>query len=70
MKTQLTQLKSFSEFYSFQQNHKKSNFEEAQYFLLVAFTLFLTSKTETDEPQFNRNNPVLAAEVLSGYLDA
>ena len=33
MKTHLIQLKSLSEFYSCYQNYKKSNFEEAQYFL-------------------------------------
>ena len=38
-------------------------------FCLVAFTL-PTSKTETDKPQCNRNNPSLAVEVLSAYLDA
>ena len=67
MKTQLIQLKSLFEFYSCQQNYKKSNFEEAQYFL---FSRVLPSKTETDERQCNRNNPLLAVEVLSAYLDA
>ena len=28
------------------------------------------SYPETDEPQCNRNNPLLAAKVLSAYLDA
>ena len=37
---------------------------------LVAFTFFLPSKTETDEPQWNRNNPLLAVDVFSAYLDA
>ena len=67
MKTQLIQLKFLSEFC------KKSNFEEAQYFLsfcLVPFTPFLPSETETDEPQCNRNNTLLPVEVLSVYLDA
>ena len=69
-KTQLIQLKSLSEFYSCLQNYKKANFEEAQYILFSRVYLLLPSETETDEPQCNRNNPLLATEFLSVYLDA
>ena len=70
MKTQLIQLRCLSEFYSCLQNYKKSNFEEVQYFLFSRVYPFLPSGTETDEPQCNRNNPLLSVEVLSVYLDA
>ena len=39
-------------------------------FCSVAFTPFLPYETETDEPQCNKNNPLLAIEVLSAYLNA
>ena len=39
-------------------------------FCLVAFAPFLPSETETDEPQCNLNNSLLAIEVLSVHLDA
>ena len=70
MRTQLIQLKSLSDFYLAKKSTRNETSRKHNIFCLVAFTPFLSSETETHEPQCNQNNPLLAIEVLSTYLDA
>ena len=69
METQLIQLKSLS-FILADRITRNQISRKRNIFCLVAFTPFLPSETETDEPQCNRNKPLLAIEVLGVYLDA
>ena len=71
MKTQLIELKvPFPVLFLAYTITRNETLRKQNTFCVVVFTPFLPSETGAGEPQHNRNNPLLAIEVWSVYLDA